>query len=88
MGNSAKKHFEYYLPLVAILFLGFFLALATSYNRQFQTIIILSTVFCYAVWGILHHLLHHDLTLKIMIEYVLIGSLGLTIVLFLLNGGN
>jgi hypothetical protein len=35
----------------------------------------------------LHHAGNHTITAKIVIEYILIGSLGLTVILFLLKGG-
>lgn len=86
MVKRREGHFGYYISLAAILFLGFLLV-SLSPNKQFQmTMIVLTSVF-YVIWGIVHHLLNHDLTLKIVVEYILIGSLGLTVVFFLLKGG-
>ncbi len=77
----------YYLSLFLILAIGLFLALYTSYDKALQMAMIVITGFSYVVWGIIHHLIQHDLHPKIVIEYILIGSLGMTIVLYLLKGG-
>jgi presenilin-like A22 family membrane protease len=80
------SHISYYIFLLVILFFGFILA-SLSANRQMQIAIIVLTTIFYVIWGIFHHLINHDLTAKIVIEYILIGSLGLTVILFLLKGG-
>lgn len=84
--NQIKKHTGYYFSLIIILALGIFLSLQTSGDRQLQMLIMVMTVFFYVLWGILHHLLEHDLSIKIMIEYVLMGSLAMSIILFLVRG--
>lgn len=84
--KSIEKHIGYYFSLIIILALGIFLSLQTSGDRQLQMLIMVMTVFFYVLWGILHHLLEHDLSIKIVIEYVLIGSLAMSIVLFLVRG--
>lgn len=84
--KGIKKHLGYYFSLIAILALGTFLSFQTSYDRQLQILIVTIMVFFYVLWGILHHLLEHDLSIKIVIEYVLIGSLAMSIVLFLVRG--
>lgn len=86
MKSCLSKHTGYYLSLVAILFFGFFLFLQSSYDKNLQILIMYLTGVFYAGWGIIHHLVHHDLNLKIVIEYVLIGSLGVTIMWFFLKG--
>lgn len=82
---NIKKHFYYYLSLLGIVFLGVLLALQVSYDRRLQALIVVIMAFFYVLWATLHHLINHDLTTKIMVEYILIGSLGMTIVLFLLK---
>lgn len=87
MFDRLRKHIGYYISLILILIFGFLLAYINSPNRIFQTGIIIMTTFFYVLWGLLHHLLNHDLNMKIVIEYILIGSFGLTIIFFLLKGG-
>lgn len=78
------KHSAYYISLILILILGFMLVYNSS-NRSFQIGAIIVTTFFYVLWGIMHHLINHDLNVKIVIEYILIGVFGLTIVFFLLS---
>ena len=82
------KHSAYYIFLIVILVLGFLLAYNSS-NRSFQIGAVIVTTFFYVLWGIIHHLINHDLNVKIVIEYILIGVFGLTIIFFLLvTSGN
>ena len=87
MIQKGKNHIGYYIALLVILSSGFSLAFFTSPNKQLQVIVVMITTFFYIAWGILHHLVNHDLTAKIVVEYILIGSFGLSAVFFLLKGG-
>jgi hypothetical protein len=87
MKKKFKKHLGYYLSLLTILALGLLLTFLATPNIQLQIIIILLTTFFYVLWGMFHHLVNHELTSKIMIEYVLIGTLGVSILFFLIMGG-
>ncbi len=78
------KHSAYYASLILILTLGFLLAYNNS-NKTFQIGVVIATTFFYVLWGIMHHLINHDLSVKIVIEYILIGAFGLTIIFFLLS---
>ncbi len=83
MLKRLSEHSIYYISLIAILSLGFLLAY-TSSDRSFQIGVIVATTFFYVLWGIMHHLMNHDLHAKIVLEYILIGAFGLTITFFLL----
>jgi hypothetical protein len=85
--NTAQKHFLYYFFLLFLLASGIFLAVQAKYDRGLQITVLLSMALAYILWGVLHHLLHHDLTAKIVIEYVLVGLLGALTVLLMLRGG-
>ena len=85
MKHRLKKHFWYYLSLTIILTLGLVLIVLTAYDKQLQMMVIVMTTIIYVAWSLLHHYLHHSLTVKIVIEYILIASLGLTLSLFLFN---
>lgn len=87
MLKKIKNHSGYYISLILILALGFFLAYISAPYKQIQMVVIILTTFFYVFWGILHHLINHDLNAKIVVEYVLMGSLGLSIIFFLLKGG-
>jgi hypothetical protein len=81
------KHLNYYIILAAIFAVGLFLSLVSYPNINLQIIIIFTTIICYVCWGILHHKISHQLTNKILIEYILIGLLGISIVFFIFMGG-
>jgi hypothetical protein len=87
MKKKLKKHIGYYLSLLTIFAVGFLLTIFVSPNLNLQKFIIAATIVAYVLWGILHHIINHELTHRIMIEYVLIGLLGLSILFFLIQGG-
>lgn len=84
--NTLRKHHMFYnIFLGSIILLGISLALMVSYDRKLQFLSIMITAFFYLSAGIVHHIIHHNLTSKIVIEYVLIASLAVIIVFFVLN---
>ena len=87
MKKKLKKHILYYVTLLIIFSIGFLLTVFTSPNLTLQKIVISLTIVAYVLWGIFHHYRNHELTRRIMIEYILIGLLGLSIVFFLVEGG-
>lgn len=84
MLKRISEHIVYYASLIVILSLSFLLAY-NSPDRNLQIGVIVITTFFYVLWGILHHLMNHDLHTKIVIEYILIGAFGLTVIFFLLS---
>jgi len=80
---KAKKHFWYYFSFVALQLLGLWLVMALSFDRQLQLTAIFATTVFYLFWALLHQYVHHHLSPKIVTEYVLMGSLGLTVSLVL-----
>lgn len=84
MLKRISEHTFYYISLVAILSLSFLLAYSST-DRGFQIGVIIATTFFYVLWGILHHLMNHDLHAKIVIEYILIGAFGLAVIFFVLS---
>ncbi|OGH08405.1 MAG: hypothetical protein A2152_02865 [Candidatus Levybacteria bacterium RBG_16_35_6] len=86
MKKKIHHHFAYYIVLSAILFLGFF-AIQKTNDLKTRILILSIITFFYVLFGIIHHLLNHKFNVKIMIEYVLIGCLGISIVFFILKGG-
>ncbi len=83
MKKEIKKHFEYYISMIVLLLFGTVLAYLTIDQKQLQFLIIMLTILFYVGWGLLHHHINHDMTAKIVIEYVLVGSLGMSILFFL-----
>jgi len=83
---NLKKHFWYYLSLLSIFGVSF-TTLYFSQDRFFQLTVLTITVFFYIIWGVLHHHLHHDLSAKIVVEYVLMGALGEALIFLIFKGG-
>ncbi len=55
-------------------------------NKQIQMMLVVFGAFVYVLWGIVHHYINHNLKTKIVIEYILIGGLGISAIFFLLKG--
>lgn len=85
--KKQNRHLGYYISLLGILLLGFLLIYFASPNRQLQISIFVIVTFFYVVLGILHHKINHDLTVKIVVEYILIGTFGIAVMFFLFKGG-
>lgn len=85
MMQNLRSHFWYHLSLAIILVTSVLLVLQSNGDSSMQMLAVVMAGFFYAVWGVLHHYREHDLTAKIVVEYVLISSLGMTIVYFLLS---
>lgn len=82
-----KSHIGYYLALLTMLVLGFFMTVSAASYKQLQLTIVVLVASFYVTWGMLHHLINHDLTAKIVVEYILIGCFGIAAVFFLLKAG-
>lgn len=86
MIKKIKKHLGYYFSILLIFTLGLIIAQVVGPNLLLQIIVVAITIVFYVLWGILHHKVNHELTAKIVIEYVLIGGLGLSILFFIVEG--
>lgn len=86
MNTNLKKHTFYYFVLLLILSVGMYITLQTSYDRNFQVLLLIVLVSFYVLWGIIHHLAKHDFCFKIVVEYILVGLLGFMAALFFLRG--
>lgn len=85
-----KKFFRdlpHYLTLFGILFAGFIGFTLFSYDKGFQVAVSVATASSYVIWGIVHHLLHKDLYLEVVFEYISIAFLGLVILFSLVIRG-
>jgi len=82
--KQITKHLSHYLSLFGILIVATFGLIIFKYDKTLQTSIVVGTAISYVSWGIIHHYLHRDLHLSVVIEYILIASLGLTMALSLI----
>jgi len=78
------KHLPHYLSLLGILGAGVAGFWLFSYDRLFQIAVAIAVAVSYVIWGIVHHSIHDDLDIAVVVEYVLIASLGLVIVFSLI----
>ena len=65
---------QYLLLFSLAIFFLTLLQLATG-RRDVQSIIIFSFVVSYIFWGIFHHWHDHSLYFKVVLEYILIGTI-------------
>jgi len=82
-----QNDFAYYFFLVIILSAGLSLIYFLSPNKILQMSAAIVLCLIYGLYGILHHYLQHNLVRKIMVEYILIATLGIAISLFIFRGG-
>lgn len=80
-------HLGYYFFLITILALGIIAVWLLAPNKDLQMIAFIALSIIYALIGIIHHLIDHDLVGKIVIEYILIAVLGIAAALFIFKGG-
>jgi len=81
-----KKHLFYYFALILMCILSIILVKLLGFSKQEQFFIVVFLGFFYALWGILHHILHHNLRPRIFIEYIVIAVLGISVTVFILKG--
>lgn len=70
------KHLPHYVPIIGIMIIGIWGFYSFSYDKQFQIALALGMAVSYFSWGIVHHVLHKDLSLEAVFEYFFIALLG------------
>lgn len=78
------KHLPHYLSLIGILLAGLVGLYFFSYDKLFQAGVASAMAIAYIGWGVVHHSIHRDLSLSVVIEYLMVASLGLVIIFSLL----
>lgn len=79
------KHYLYYLFLLIMEALIGALIISSQGDRYMQLVYGLFAAIIYVVWGIIHHLINHTLHKKVVIEYLLMGAVGVSILYFFLR---
>ena len=82
--KGISKHLPHYFVLFGFLAAGILAFLLFSYDKGFQMIVATAVALSYVAWGIVHHSIHRDLYLSVVIEYLAVASLGLVIVFSLI----
>lgn len=78
------KHIPHYVSLLAILVAGLIGFYAFSYDRSFQISVSIALALAYVSWGIIHHTIHRDVCLAIILEYIAVAILGVVMVFSLI----
>lgn len=74
-------HLPHYLPIVGVYMAGLMAFVLFSFDRQFQVGVAIAVAASHVVWGIVHHHIHKDLSLEIVIEYLAVATIGLVLLL-------
>lgn len=74
-------HLPHYLPLVGVYLAGLVAFILFSFDRQFQIGIVIAVAISHVVWGMVHHHVHKDLSLEIVVEYFAIAIMGVALLL-------
>ncbi len=72
-------HIFHYIILVTILLGGFGAFFSFRNYPVIQLLIGITTALSYALWGIMHHFVDRDLSIKIVIEYLAISAFAIII---------
>lgn len=80
-----KAHLFHFIVLFAIVLGGGFVFWYAQGTRELQIATGIITAVGYVIWGIVHHAIQGDLHRKIVVEYVLLGSIAI-ILLFTVLG--
>ena len=79
------KDLAHYLPLIALFMFVLFAFVFFSYDTLLLGVVSVSAAVFYVLWGIIHHYIHKDLYASVVVEYILVASLGLVIIFSLLS---
>lgn len=77
---KTHHHIQHYAPLFGILTAGLAGFVMFSSDKNFQFVIAIAMSLGYVSWGIVHHYLHKDIYLEVILEYALIALLGLVLI--------
>lgn len=69
------------IVLLAILVVGALSFISLAGNKPYQLGIGIITTVAYVGWGIVHHSIEGDLYPKVVVEYLLIGTIALVVLL-------
>lgn len=80
-----KSSWFHLFILLIILVLGTATFFAVRGNPTAQLVTAMITSVAYVIWGILHHAIDGDLHRKIVIEYVLVGTIAVLFLYFVMR---
>lgn len=84
MKTEITKHLVHYFALAAISTSALWGIYSFYYDQAFQTAIAVSLGMAFVAWGVIHHHIHGDLHLKIVLEYIATAVLGIAVLLVII----
>lgn len=85
MKKELQTHWSYYIFLLVIFLSTMILTSLFVSDYQMQMMIVIGVTIFYILASLIHHKIEHDLHLKIVLEYVMMGALGITVIFLLLR---
>ncbi len=73
----------YYITLCLLFGGGLFLAIVLAPHHLQQTWAMLFVAVSYVLAGVVHHMVHHRLSVKVVLEYTVVALFGLSLVYFI-----
>ena len=71
----------HYIILIGILLCGLVAFLFTQGSHELQLIVSVTTAVAYVAWGMIHHAVNGDLHPKVVVEYALIGTIAVMLLM-------
>lgn len=79
-----KTHLSHYLALLAVLAAVFWGFGQFPYDKTFQVALVVAAGTGFVTWGLVHHHIHEDLHLRVVLEYIATATLGVFLLLWLI----
>jgi len=80
-----KQSIVHFIVLIAILAAGVLTFISVRPNTTLQLFVGILTAVAYVLWGFIHHALRKDLHQKIVVEYLLIGTIAIVLLITMLG---
>ena len=81
MKNKSLRHISHYAILLTLMVIGLVVVSVTGKSTPVHTFILISIAATYFLWGVIHSALEGELHSEIVMEYLLFGLLGLSLIL-------
>lgn len=75
-----KKHPVHFIVLAVLMMIHVGVFFLVPHLISYRHLIVASAILWYLIWALLHHYLENDLSLNLLLEYVLIGGICLVLV--------
>ena len=80
-----KQSVVHFIVLIAILAVGVLTFISVRPNTTLQLFVGILTAVAYVLWGFIHHAMQKDLHQKIVVEYLLIGTIAIVLLITMLG---